>query len=120
RGSPRRGPGDDGGRAGGGVPVRRGTRRQGDLTLAARREDDMHDERSFLRHTLATHAYRGGKATRGAQPDFAEFKVSPGTRTPIAILCHIGDLLEWALTIARGEPGYAERTPQSWEAEVQR
>jgi len=80
----------------------------------------MNDDRAFLRHTLATLAYRGGKATRGAQAAFAEFKASPGTRTPIAILCHIGDLLEWALSIARGEPAYVERTPQSWEGEVQR
>ena len=41
----------------------------------------MQDERAFLRHTLATLAYRGGKATRGAQSDFGEFKISPGTRT---------------------------------------
>jgi hypothetical protein len=80
----------------------------------------MQDERAFLRHTLATLAYRGGKATRGAQSDFGEFKISPATRTPLAILCHIGDLLEWALTIVRGEPGFEARTPQSWEGEVQR
>jgi len=80
----------------------------------------MHDERAFLRHTLATLAYRGGKATRGARADFGEFKVSPGTRTPSSILCHIGDLLEWALSIVRGEPGYTERKPLSWEGEVQR
>jgi hypothetical protein len=80
----------------------------------------MEDERAFLRHALATLAYRGGKATRGALPDFGAFKVSPQTRTPLAIVCHVGDLMEWALTIARGEAKFEERTPLSWEGEVQR
>ena len=29
---------------------------------------------ALLRHTLATIAYRGGKALRGAPADFAEFR----------------------------------------------
>ena len=33
----------------------------------------------LLRHTLATLAYRGGKALRGAPPEFAEFRVGAPT-----------------------------------------
>jgi hypothetical protein len=47
-----------------------------------------------LRHTLATLAYRGAKAVRGAPRGFARFKASPTTRSPGEILAHIGDLLD--------------------------
>ena len=80
----------------------------------------MNEERAFLRNTVATLAYRGGKATRGADDDFASFRASPTSRTPIMVLCHIGDLLDWALRIARGEPSYTEALPASWAGEVQR
>ena len=80
----------------------------------------MNEDRAFLRHTLATLAYRGGKATRGADDGFASFRASPSSRTPIMVLCHIGDLLDWALRIARGEPSYTEAIPASWAGEVQR
>ena len=80
----------------------------------------MSDERAFLRHTLATLAYRGGKATRGAEPSFATFLASPTSRTPIQVLAHIGDLLDWGLRICQGKPTWTEATPISWEGEVQR
>jgi hypothetical protein len=54
---------------------------------------------SPLRHTLATLAYRGGKALRGAPAEFAEFHAGLTTRTPAQILAHIGDLLDWALSL---------------------
>ena len=56
--------------------------------------------RAFLRHTLATLAYRGGKAVRGAPDSFAGF--AGAGRTPAQILAHVGDLFDWALSIARG------------------
>ena len=37
------------------------------------------NEREFLRHVLATLAYRGGKFLKGAPPDFAHFD-GPGGR----------------------------------------
>ena len=51
----------------------------------------------LLRHTLATVAYRGGKAVRGAPPEFAQFRAAPSSRTPAEILAHVGDLFDWAL-----------------------
>jgi len=77
-------------------------------------------DHAFLRHTLATLAYRGGKATRGADTGFATFLASPTSRTPIMVLCHIGDLLDWGLRIARGQPSWTEAVPGSWDGEVQR
>src|SRR5215217_4402415 len=69
----------------------------------------------MLRHTLATLAYRGGKALRGAPPEFAGFRASEGTRTPGEILAHLGDLLDWALSIADGAQRWQTTPVQSWE-----
>lgn len=41
---------------------------------------------SFLRHTLATLAYRAGKAIRDMPEDCAEFRAAEGSRTPLEIL----------------------------------
>jgi hypothetical protein len=76
--------------------------------------------RELLRHTLATLAYRGGKTLRGASPDFANFRASEGSRSPIEILAHIGDLLEWALSIAKGKQEWHNPTPGAWQQEVER
>lgn len=77
-------------------------------------------EREVLRHTLATLAYRGAKAVSGAPRDFADFRVHEGSRTPVQIMAHVGDLLEWALSMARGEPAWHDSDPLEWDAEVAR
>jgi len=76
--------------------------------------------RALLRHTLATLAYRGGKAVRNAPPDFAEFHIGPTSRTPVQILAHLGDLFEWGLWMARGEHRWHDSTPLAWTDEVAR
>jgi len=78
------------------------------------------DARTLLRHTLATVAYRGGKAVRGAPTDFAEFKVGDSSRTPGQILAHIGDLYDWALTMANGPQRWNNSTPLAWNDECAR
>jgi hypothetical protein len=78
------------------------------------------DNTSFLRHTLATLAYRGGKAVRGAPPQFASFQAVARARTPVQILAHIGDLLDWALAMADGQQKWHESTPLPWPQEVER
>ena len=74
----------------------------------------------LLRHAVATLAYRGGKALKDAPATFAEFRASDTTRTPLQILAHIGDLLDWACVLARGEKTWNVATPQSWDLEVER
>jgi hypothetical protein len=76
--------------------------------------------RQLLRHTLATLAYRGGKAVRGAPDSFSDFHASPETRTPGQILAHIGDLLEWALSTARGQQRWHDSATLPWSDEVRR
>lgn len=75
--------------------------------------------RELLRHTVATLAYRGAKAVC-ASDSFASFKASPTTRTPAEILAHIGDLLDWALSIARGNETWHNSEPLPWGDEVAR
>ena len=76
--------------------------------------------RLFLRHTLATLAYRACKAVKSAPESFGEFHASPDTRTPGQILAHIGDLLEWALSTARGEQQWRDSSPLPWREERHR
>ena len=74
----------------------------------------------LLRHALATLAYRGGKAVRGAPDAFGAFHLSATSRTPVQILAHIGDLLDWALSIAAGKQTWHNSTPLPWEEESAR
>jgi hypothetical protein len=80
----------------------------------------MERDIALLRHTLATVAYRAAKALRGAPPGFAEYKCNEGTRQPIRILAHMGDLYDWALSIAQGKEVWHDAEPLAWEQEVQR
>ncbi len=77
-------------------------------------------KREMLRHTLATLAYRGAKAVRGADESFANFKASETTRTPGQILAHIGDLMDWALSIASGNETWNNSELLAWDEEVKR
>ena len=73
-----------------------------------------------LRHTLATLAYRAGKALRGAPPGFASFRASESTRTAGQILAHLGDLFDWALALADGQHTWKDSPPLDWGEEAER
>ena len=76
--------------------------------------------RQLLRHAVATVAYRGGKALRGAPGSFAKFTLGDSPRTPTNILAHMGDLFDWALSMANGEPAWRDSQPLAWDSEVAR
>ncbi len=80
----------------------------------------MSETRTFLRHVLATIAYRGGKTLRGAPPSFAAFRAGPGSRTAGEILAHVGDLSDWALSMMEGAGKWHDSTPLAWEKEAER
>jgi len=82
----------------------------------------MHSDpkREFLRHTVATLAYRCGKTLRDAPPGFAEFRAAEKTRTPVEILAHIGDLLDWVLSQASGKEEWHNAKPLPWDDESAR
>lgn len=77
-------------------------------------------DREFLRHALATLAYRAAKTLRGAPESFATFKAAPTTRTPAEILAHLGDLMDWGLSMAIGKPAWNNSTPLPWAKECER
>lgn len=76
--------------------------------------------RELLRHTVATVAYRGGKAVRNAPKGFADFQAAEGVRSPGQILAHVGDLFDWALSIAMGQQAWHDSKALAWEQEIER
>ena len=80
----------------------------------------MNEKRELLRHALATIAYRGGKAVRGAPESFATFQIHAASRTPAEILAHVGDLFDWALSLAKGAQAWHDSTPLAWNKETAR
>ena len=74
----------------------------------------------LFRHTLAALGYRGGKAFRGLPDSFSSFRVGTSGRTAGEILAHIGDLLDWALIMAREKHVWHESAPQTWDLDVER
>ncbi len=77
-------------------------------------------EHALLRHTIATLAYRGGKAIRGAPESFSSFAIGTPPKTPGQILAHVGDLLDWALTMCDGKQAWHDSEPQSWAMDTAR
>ena len=76
--------------------------------------------RLFLRHTLATLAYRAGKTVRGTPEAFATFRAGPGSPSPQEILAHMGDLMDWKLRLVKGTPSFTQATPLPWDQEIAR
>jgi hypothetical protein len=76
--------------------------------------------RELLRHAVATVAYRGGKALRGAPESFATFRVGEATRAPAKLVAHMGDLFDWALSMAKGKQVWKDSEPLTWDQEVER
>ena len=76
--------------------------------------------REMLRHTVATLAYRGGKAVVNVPQEFSAFRYTETSRTAGEILAHIGDLLDWALRLAKGTREYTVIAPRSWEEDQAR
>ncbi len=77
-------------------------------------------QRVFLRHTLATLAYRGAKAVREAPESFATFRAGDSSRTPVEIVAHMADLFDWAVGLAEGQHVWRAAPPASWTVEVDR
>jgi hypothetical protein len=78
----------------------------------------MDEKRDLLRHTLATLAYRTTRALENAPASFADF--DGAGRRPGEILAHMGDLIDWALSMAQGNPSWHNSEPLAWSEEQQR
>lgn len=81
---------------------------------------DSDPKLELFRHALATLAYRAGKALRGAPENFAEFHCGESSRTPGQIVSHMGDLFDWALSIAKGKEIWKNAELLPWKEGVER
>jgi hypothetical protein len=73
-----------------------------------------------LRHALATLAYRAAKTIREAPADFHSFRPGPNSRSAGEIVAHLGDLIEWAISQARGQETWRAVRPRSWAVDADR
>jgi len=76
--------------------------------------------RQLLRHSVATVAYRASKTLRDVPATFATFHIGDKTRTPAQILAHMGDLFDWADSMARGQGAWKDSQPLGWKNEGER
>lgn len=82
--------------------------------------DVARGSRELLRHTVATLAYRGAKAIAGAPSGFADYRAGDSTRSPVEILSHVCDLLDWARGLAEGHHRWTPASPGAWDDVVHR
>ena len=80
----------------------------------------LDQDRDMLRHILASLSYRAAKTLRDVPASFSSFRLHPDSRTPVEILSHMGDLFDWALSIARGNESWHDSKAQEWNLEVAR
>ena len=77
-------------------------------------------DRQLLRHTVATVAYRAAKTMRGAPESFASYRPAPNAKSPVEVVAHMGDLFDWAVSMAKGQGKWNTATPQAWDKECAR
>ena len=78
------------------------------------------EKRELLRHLVATVVFRGRVALAGAPDEFADFRATANTRSPVEILAHIGDLLIGSKYLLKGEFIELESSPLRWNDEIKR
>jgi hypothetical protein len=93
---------------------RPGDRSRGILRTMAS-DPALSGRRELLRHAVATLAYRAQKALDKPPVGFADFRVSPASRTPLEIVSHLGDLMRWAERMARGEYKWTAEPATDWQ-----
>ena len=76
--------------------------------------------RQLLRHTVATLAYRARKPLSDAPAGFTDYRASDSSRTPGQILAHLCDLMDWALSVAQGQPTWHNTKVATWDEGVKR
>lgn len=76
--------------------------------------------RRFLRHAVATLAYRAGKVLRDAPDGFGDARAGASSRSAAEILGHMVDLLAWGERLARGEYRWDANGVTDWPAAVTR
>jgi hypothetical protein len=73
----------------------------------------------LLRHSLATLCYRLTKVLRDAPAEFAAYPEGDAQNAG-KVLAHIGDLMDWALSLINGQMRWQDSTPLPWPDEIAR
>ena len=76
--------------------------------------------RDQLRHILATLAYRVTKVLRDAPPDFGNYSDRAGRRTPVQLVAHMADLMQWGIHMTKGDYTWRAEGGSDWDTEVKR
>jgi hypothetical protein len=76
--------------------------------------------RATLRQMAATLAYRAAKVLRNVPPDFAHRDFGDSTRQPVRIVAHMGDLMNWGVSMAGGGREWKPGGGDDWNTEVER
>lgn len=76
--------------------------------------------RATLRQLTATLAYRAAKVLRETPPGFATYRVAPNARSAVEIVAHMGDLMKWGISLAKGDHVWKAEGSDDWEHEVER
>jgi hypothetical protein len=79
----------------------------------------MTQSRTLLQHFLAALAYRTQKALRDAPGSFADFRITPTSRTPHELVWHMTGLIGYARTMLHGGDFEPPRLP-SLDDEIER
>jgi hypothetical protein len=77
-------------------------------------------DNEILRHVIATLAYRAAKVLRDPPAGFGAQVFGGATRRPVQIVGHMGDLMAWGVSLARGESVWKGEGGEEWDAEVRR
>src|SRR5262252_1115252 len=72
--------------------------------------------RALLRHTVATLAYRAEKVLRDPPAGFVDLRVSPISRSPLEIVGHLADLMEWGTRLADGDHTWSAGPADEWKS----
>ena len=75
---------------------------------------------SFLRHTVATLAFRFQRAVDGAPAGFGLIRAVDGARSASETVAHMGDLFDWGLKLCDGVHEWNDSAPLEWDAECAR
>ena len=79
---------------------------------------------AFLRHTVATLAFRFRKAVQDAPAGFGEARAGDGSRSAGETLAHMGDLFDWGSKLCDGVHEWHDTAygngPLAWDAECSR
>ena len=76
--------------------------------------------RIVLRGTLATLAHRARRGLLNAPACVANYRCGESSLTAIETIAHMGDLMDWALSMSEGQQKWHHSTPLAWDKECER